>query len=175
MRIERRSFLEALIAVPSAGLLQSRDRGLPAIGLQLFTIQSELDKDFDRTLDRVAAMGYREVEFAGYSGHSAQQVRSALRASGLVGPSNHTNWATLGERWTGVVETAQSVGHEHLIITALDRALRTQPDIWSRAADQLNRAGDVCRAAGIKLGYHNHLFEFARIDGHPQRAAQPAR
>ena len=78
MEIERRGFLGALITAPFTASLSSRQRHLPSIGIQLNSLQREIDSDFERTLDRVAAMGYREVEFAGFAGRSPQQVRTAL-------------------------------------------------------------------------------------------------
>jgi sugar phosphate isomerase/epimerase len=76
---------------------------------------------------------------------------------------------SLGERWAKFVDAARTIGQKYLVVNSVDRVSRTQPGIWRRAAERLNRAGEVCRAAGLQLGYHNHLFEFSSIEGTSQR------
>jgi sugar phosphate isomerase/epimerase len=170
MLLDRRSFLRTatvpLLAPNVVALAQQR---LTSVGLQLFTVRAELQKDFDETLARVAAIGYKEVEFAGYFGRSPADVRAALRANGLTGISSHVGFNTLGDRWPDVVEAARTVGHEHLVVASVDDVSRTQPNIWPRVAEQFNRAGEVCNAAGIRLAYHNHMFEFASLAGTAKR------
>src|SRR5262249_61863854 len=61
------------------------------VGMQLYTVRVDLEKDFDGTLAKVAAIGYKEVEFAGYFGHTPQQVRAALKAHGLASPAAHVD------------------------------------------------------------------------------------
>jgi sugar phosphate isomerase/epimerase len=129
----------------------------------------------ERTLTRVAAIGYKEVElafvgeFAMGFGRSPQEIQKVLRNNGLDGVSAHVTFESLGDRWPESVDTARTIGQKFLVVNSIDRPLRVQPGIWERASERLNRAGEMCRAAGLRLGYHNHLYEFADIQGTPKR------
>src|SRR5262245_1621197 len=107
--IRRREFLNA-VAGGGLGVLQGRREPLDSPGLQLYTVRSNLEREFEQTLEQVAGMGYREVEFVGYFGRSPQQVRAALKANGLVGISAHSFWNMLGDGWKEVVDTAHQIG-----------------------------------------------------------------
>src|SRR5207244_1411585 len=77
---------------------------LDRIGLQLYTVRGALERDFEGTLDRVAAIGYREVEFAGYYGKTPHEVWVALEKRGLAAPSAHVPFETLKGNWRGALE-----------------------------------------------------------------------
>jgi sugar phosphate isomerase/epimerase len=171
--VDRRSFLKAAVTVPflaRAAVATGQDRVSP-VGLQLYTVRAELQKNFDGTLATVAAVGYREVELAFVEdlARSPQQIRTALRSSGLAGVSSHVRFGALGNRWPEAVDAARAIGQKFIVINSLDAASRVQPDIWQRASERLNRAGEVCRTAGLQLAYHNHLFEFASLQGTSKR------
>jgi sugar phosphate isomerase/epimerase len=178
MSTSRRSFLGAGAAAAAAAAAGTRRiltrawsdvlraESLKAIGLQLYTVRTELAKDFDGALAGVAAAGFKEVEFAGYFDHSPQQVRDSLRRHGLAAPSAHVDYASLGDKWPAVIDAAHAIGHQYLVNPFLDEDLRKQPDVWKRVAASFNRAGELSRKAGIQFAYHNHHFEFvATSDG----------
>ena len=169
--LDRRSFLGAAVLGPllPRGIMALTEQGIGPVGLQLYTVRASLQKDFDGTLAKVAAIGYKEVEFAGYFNRSPGDVRASLAKAGLIGVSSHVPFASLGDQWPGVVDSARTIGLRHLVVVSIDEASRAQPGIWQRAAEQFNRAGEVCKAAGIKLAYHNHLFEFAYPAGATKR------
>lgn len=96
-------------------------------------------------------------------------MRAALRTNGLTGVSSHISFGALGDQLPGIVDAARTIGHQYLVVVTIDEAYRAQPGIWQRAAEQFNRAGEVCKAAGITLAYHNHLFEFANSAGSTKR------
>jgi hypothetical protein len=81
--MQRRDALRLLstLALASSFSARAAERKIKSIGLQLYTVRAALEADFDTTLARVAAIGYREVEFAGYFGRSAQEVRDKLCAA----------------------------------------------------------------------------------------------
>jgi len=100
--MDRRGFLGTITAatllsrrLASAGNGQTIER----IGLQLYTVRDALKRDFDGTLAQVAAVGYREVEFAGYFDHSYGDVRATLERHGLASPSAHFDYKYLGDKW----------------------------------------------------------------------------
>lgn len=160
MRIDRRSFIKAAAAVPFLLQVQPSGRRISPIGVQLYTIRKEVEKDFEGALARVAAVGYREVEFAGYFDRSPREVRALLEKHGLAGVSAHVGYGSLGEKWPAVIDAALAIGHKFLIVPSIDGASRKEPDSWQRIAERFNRAGEACKAAGIQFAYHNHEFEF---------------
>lgn len=161
----RRDALRLLGALALSRVALARNpRGkIASIGLQLYTVRAALGADFDATLARVAAIGYREVEFAGYFGRTAQQVRASLQRAGLSAPSAHIPLDAIGNGWQGVIENALSIGHRYLIVASADGV--TDIDAYRRIAERFNHAGEVAKKAGIRLGYHNHDVEFAPLAG----------
>jgi sugar phosphate isomerase/epimerase len=168
MRYHRREFL----GVAGAGLasLALRPPGREAdrikrIGVQLYTVRDAMKSDFEGTLARVAAIGYREVEFAGYFGHTAAQLRGILHQSGLDAPSAHIGIESLGDEWGKTLDDAHTAGHRYLVVAWLDEVDRKDLDAYRRVAERFNRAGVTAAQAGIRLAYHNHEFEFAPMEG----------
>ena len=166
--MDRRTFLGTMTA---ATLLTRRlgfaadDHKIEKIGLQLYTVRDLMKQDFDGTLSKVAAIGYKEVEFAGYFDHSPKDVRAAVDRHGLTAPSAHIDYKSLGEKFPEVIEAAKVVGHEYLVNPWIDEEIRKQPDGWKHAAETFNRAGEACKKAGIQFAYHNHWFEFLPVNG----------
>jgi len=124
-----------------------------------------MKQDFDGTLAKVAAIGYKEVEFAGYFDHSPKDVRAAVDRHGVTAPSAHIDYKSLGEKFPEVIEAAKVVGHEYLVNPWIEEEIRKQPDGWKHAAETFNRAGEACKKAGIQFAYHNHWFEFLPVNG----------
>jgi sugar phosphate isomerase/epimerase len=135
------------------------------IGVQLYTVRKAMALDFDGTLAKVAAVGYREVEFAGYFGRAPKGVKESLDHAGLVSPSAHFDYCYLGDKWPSVLDSANVIGQQYIVCPWIDENIRTEPGSWQRAAEMFNRAGEVARKAGIQFAYHNHWFEFEPVDG----------
>lgn len=164
--MDRRLILQGLLAAGFAG--RSGAGTAPRIaspGLQLYTVRSELARDFRGTLARVAALGYREVEFAGYFDRPAQTVRSVLDELGLVAPSAHVGEGLFGQDAQRIVDDALTIGHRHLVLAWVPPEQWRDLDGWKRRAQAFNRAGELCRRAGLQFCYHNHHFEFAVLQG----------
>jgi sugar phosphate isomerase/epimerase len=160
MALDRRRFIATVGAA-----LMVRPRifaaTIPRVGAQLYTVRTLLEKDFEATLAAVAALGYAEVEFAGYFKHTPGQVRDALQRHRLTAPSGHIDYPSLtGDAWARALDTARTIGHKYLVNAWVDESIRNQPDAWKRIADTYNKAGEASRAAGIQFAYHNHQFEF---------------
>ena len=165
----RRRFLATLAAVAAASGVGARAAPaatrLTRIGVQLYTVRDLLQRDFEGTLARLAAIGFREVEFAGYHGRSPQAVRAALDTAGLDAPSGHVPIEAARNNWPRVLEAAHVARHQYLVVAWLPEEERGTLDGYRAAADLFNRAGEQARAAGIRFAYHNHDFEFARKEG----------
>src|SRR3989442_1271533 len=98
--MERRDFVRTVGAATLGQVLQPRAPSpnpraplhtLDRIGLQLYTVRHEMQKDVEGAIARVAATGYREVEFSGYFGRTARQLRALLDHHGLSSPSAHVS------------------------------------------------------------------------------------
>jgi sugar phosphate isomerase/epimerase len=132
--------------------------------LQLYTLREEMPKDFEGTIAKVAATGYKEVEFAGYFNHSPQDVRAIVDKNGLKAPSTHIPYDIVESKWSETLEVAHTIGHEYIVCPWMDEKQRTAEG-WKRAAELFNKAGEASQKAGIQFCYHNHSFEFAPVDG----------
>jgi len=159
--LDRRTFLGTL----GAAVVAARPvfgASIKRVGMQLYTVRAELEKDFDGTLAKVAAIGYKEVEFAGYFNHTPQQVREALKKHGLTSPAAHIDYPTVNDaaKWAKTLDDAKTIGQKYLVNPWIDEPLRNQPDFWKRAADTYNTAGAAAKKHGIQFCYHNHNFEF---------------
>ena len=170
MPLNRRSFLGCVgagVAAAAAGgtRLFAQTRRIERLGMQLYTVRDAMAKDFDGTLAKVAALGYKEVEFAGYFDKSPQDVKAALVKHGLTSPSTHVGYDLLGEKFAQVIEDSGVIGHEFIVNPWIDETIRNQPGAWKRAAETFNRAGEASKKAGIQFAYHNHHFEFVPVEG----------
>jgi sugar phosphate isomerase/epimerase len=165
----RRSFLStcgaALLGAACSRVTNRPERRLDRIGVQLYTVRRDLARDFEGTLGRIAEIGYDEVEFAGYHDKQPSEVRAVLARLGLSAPSSHVPIEMFRSNADGVIAAAKQVGHRYLVVPWLNPAERRTIDDYRRVADDLNRFGEKVRAAGMQLGYHNHDFELAPIDG----------
>lgn len=167
-RISRRKFLansallSAAVSTPLASLAQGRR--VENAGLQLYTLRNEMARNFEGTLARVAALGYKEMEFAGYFNRTPAVVRQILDRYGLTSPAAHIQLQALRDDLDGEIERAAILGQKYIVVPILPADQRSIAD-YQRAADDINRAGEAAKAVGIKLGYHNHSFEFELTDG----------
>ena len=167
---DRRSFLStcgaALLGAACSRVGNSpSDRRLERIGVQLYTVRRDLARDFEGTLTRIAGIGYREVEFAGYHGKSPSEVRALLARLGLAAPASHVSLDAFRRETDNVLAASKEVGHQYLVVPWLDVGERRSLDDYRRIAEELNRIGEKVRAAGMQLGYHNHDFELVAIEG----------
>jgi len=163
--MKRRTFIETSVA--AAALYAARPswaaettHEIKRVGLQLYTVRSEMPKDFEGTIAKVAATGYKEVEFAGYFKHSPKDVRAILDKNGLTAPSAHIAYDVVESKWPETLEASHVVGHKYIVCPWLDEKQRNA-DGWKGAAELFNKAGEASQKAGIQFCYHNHSFEFA--------------
>lgn len=163
--IDRRTFITAMSTAAVTGV-RLHAKKIERVGMQLYTVRADMEKDFDGTLAKVAAIGYKEVEFAGYFKRSPKEVRESLKRHGLTSPATHVDYPSLAaDKLPAVLESAKAIGHQYLVNPWIDESLRKEPDIWKRVAETFNRAGEMSRKAGLQFAYHNHHFEFAPVDG----------
>jgi sugar phosphate isomerase/epimerase len=167
--MDRRSFLGTVTA---ATLMSRRlgwaanDHKIEKIGVQLYTVRDDMKKDFEGTIGKVAAIGYKEVEFAGYFDRSPAAVRAVLDRNGLTSPATHVDYDSLSpQKWPQVIAASKVMGHEYIVNPWVDEEIRKQPDSWKHVAETFNRASRASQDAGIQFAYHNHWFEFIPVNG----------
>jgi sugar phosphate isomerase/epimerase len=170
MRETRRTAVQLLaasaLALPSASVGARRsDARVEPIGLQLYTVRDVLGIAFGGTLARIAAIGYREVEFAGYFGRTPVQVRESLDRAGLAAPSAHVGLQALTSDLPRTLDAAHAIGHRYLVLPWLDEPARRTLDDYRRIADALNTAAEAARQAAVRIAYHNHDFELVPLEG----------
>ncbi len=169
--MNRRTFLETATTVTAATLLTSKvgwaasEHKIENLGVQLYTVRDQMKVSFYETLAKVASIGYKEVEFAGYFGLTPKQVRDALQNNHLTAPSTHVQYDELDDKFPAVIEASKTIGLKYIVCPWIPEELRKSPDIWKQAADKFNRCGEATKQAGIQFAYHNHWFEFLPVDG----------
>ncbi len=169
MRLDRRHLLvagAALTTACAAGPLVSAQGTRKAIGLQLYTVRTLFTADPIGTLEQVAAIGYREVEYGGggYEKLDHAALRKAMDRLGLTSPSIHVGYDMLANDFASVVTMARTLGADTVIIPYMDEKQRTA-DAWRRAIDGFNRFAAELHKAGLGFAYHNHDFEFTEKVG----------
>jgi sugar phosphate isomerase/epimerase len=136
------------------------EHGIKAVGVQLYTVRDAMKSDFDGTIAKVAQIGYKEVEFAGYFDHSPKDISALLKKNGLTSPSCHVPYDTVENKWSEQLEASHIIGHKFIVCPWIDPKQRLEPDGYKRAADLFQKAGEASKKAGIQFAYHNHTFEF---------------
>lgn len=168
--MDRRTFVKtAGTAAVAAGLpgtpeLLRRDR-LDKIGLELYTVRDLMKASVERTLSQVAAIGYREVEFAGYFNRPPRAIKQLLDDNGLGSPAAHIGLDALRGPWNRTLSDASEIGHKWLVIASTSDADRNTPEAIKRTADLIHKAADDAKFYKIRLAYHNHDVEFQQVGG----------
>jgi sugar phosphate isomerase/epimerase len=141
---------------------------LDRIGLELFAVRNAMQKDPERTLAAIRAIGYTDVELLwsfGNFGRTTAQVKAALAKEGLRAPSAHISAATIFVGWERSIDTAKELGHDYLFVPVWTPETERSIDDWTEWADKFNAAGAVARRSGLWLGFHNEAQHMKPIDG----------
>jgi sugar phosphate isomerase/epimerase len=162
--VNRREFIEvaALAPLTSAVPRMPASYRLDRIGLQLYTVRTLMETSVPLTLEMVAKVGYREVEFAGYFGARPAQLRRWLDDLGLSAPAAHV--PVLDGNLDQLFDAAAELGHRYLVQASLSLQKRVSADSFRKVAAALNSAGEQAGRRGLRVAYHNHDFEFSRRD-----------
>jgi len=174
--ISRREFLKhstlatlaASAAQPTAALLAAPGYGgktIP-IGLQLYSVRKECAQDLAGTVAKVAKLGYKGVEFAGYYDRDAKTLRQMLDDAGLKCCGTHIKIDTLlGDQLPQTIEFNQTLGNRFLIVPGLSASYTKSRQAWQKTANLFNELADKVKPHGMRVGYHNHTIEFKELDG----------
>jgi len=175
--IARREFLATgtLAALGMASSRLSKAEADPSwFGVQLYVLREMLAKDFDGTLAKVSGVGIRKIEFAGFYGRTAKQVRTALSNAGLVASGAHCLQASMPvDDVRRMIDFCREVGMPYMIaatpsIRPESKAASRNPfdrielEDWRWSAQHFNAMGALVRDAGMRFAYHNHNIEAQR-------------
>ena len=151
--------LAGLAALPLGGC--AARVGARPLGLQLYTLRELFAADPVRTLEQVAAIGYREVEFGGggYDRMDHAMLRQAMDRLGLTSPSIHVGFDLLAGDFDGSVRMAKTLGADTIVLPWLAETHRTAEG-WKAVRANLNPWAERLKANGLGFAYHNHDFEF---------------
>lgn len=185
MTTSRRHFLKAGGLSVAALAIGSRSSFASPVaneylGLQLYSVRDDMDKDAAGTLKLLAAQGWKNVEHANYHNrkfynYSPADFKKYLDSLGMKMPSGHVvmkpgdydfSKNDFSDAWKATVEDAAIAGQSYLVSPWLDESLRKNMSDFKRYMEVFNKSGELCKKSGMKFGYHNHDFEFtAKLDG----------
>lgn len=133
------------------------------VGLQLYSVRDAMEKDMEATLKAVKEMGYDYVEFAGYFGKTAEEVKALLDKYGLKAISVHQATDLFEKEGKAAVDYLNTIGVEYSAIPWYDK--NELYNNWDETVKKFAEVSKLLKAGGIQLMYHNHDFEFVKVDG----------
>jgi sugar phosphate isomerase/epimerase len=132
------------------------------VGLQLYSLRVECQTDLPGMLAAVSQIGYQGVEFAGYHGRSAMELRKMLDDNGLVACGTHTPYESIqGDKLKETIAFNSIIGNRFLIVPWMDEAKSTQE--WLDRAKLFNEVAEKVKPYGMWVGYHAHSHDFHKI------------
>ena len=132
------------------------------LGLQLYSVREDLEKDFFGTLEKVKALGYEGCEFAGTYGKTAEEIRNKCSELDLVPISAHVAYGDIMQDINATVKMYKEIGCKYIVIPYLPEDLRYGTEKYPEVVENIKIIGKACQENGIVLLYHNHDFEFAK-------------
>ena len=173
--VNRRTFLTTVGLVGAASQLDcassagsvSSTRRLRRVGIQLYTLRDDAERDLERTLGDIAAAGYNDVEMLGSRnnfGMPPARLRAILDRNGLRAPSTHVAGEALDDLDRQLADAA-TIGHQYLVVASLPLGPHPTLDDYRHWADRMNEAGALALTHGVRIGFHNHAGDFTPIDG----------
>jgi len=145
-----------------------------SLAVQLYTVREAVAKDLEATLAQLAGLGYKSIELYGYNGtffgKTTSEFKTILANTGInVLSSHHTTGVgmkgkgTLTDGWDKAIEDIHALGAEYMVCAFLFPNERT-PEIYKSLPAMFEKAASATKAAGIQFAYHNHDFEFEKLD-----------
>jgi sugar phosphate isomerase/epimerase len=179
--ISRRGFLVSAGAGVAAGSMMSTfsfaSTGSIPLGIQLWTVKDEAEKDLEGTMKKLYAIGFREIEFAGFYGKTAAEIAALMKGIGFNLVSMHAGADDIAAKGDSIIADAKTLGVKYLICSSpMSDAAKAKLE-WAKKMDALdagdwklnaalfNKFGKTVKAAGLQFGYHNHHTEFKKFGG----------
>ncbi len=172
MNISRRNMLK--LSAGSAALVLAGVHPVHAakpakkipLGLQLYSVRHDCGKDLPGVLKAVGEMGYDGVEFAGYYGRTAEEIRELLDANGLVCCGTHAQLNTLlGDALPETVKFNKTIGNKYLIVPGMPRERLASVEATKETAKLFTELAAKVKDDGMRVGYHAHGGDFKKMEG----------
>jgi len=169
----RRSFLKNAAFASAGGLIlpgfmkfSDASPKLKNVGIQLYSVRTEMMADATGTLNKLGQIGYQEIESAqsdkgNYYGLAPKEIKKILKDQGMILRSGHTH---IDKNWQKSIDEAAEAGQEYIICSVLPSPGQTIAN-YQKSADMFSQAGEQCKKSGVLFGYHNHESEFETVDG----------
>ena len=135
------------------------------VAVQLYSIRGEVAKDMRASLEKVKAMGYDGVEFAGIGSHTAKEIKDMCEEIGLIPISAHVTFADMRKNPEATLSIYAEIGCKYVAVPYLVPEDRPGAEGWEKTIEDVAMIGKVAKSMGMQLLYHNHDFEFMKIDG----------
>ena len=135
------------------------------VGLQLYSVRDKMEADMEKTLKAVKEMGYDYVEFAGYFGKSAEEVKVLLDEIGLECPSVHQGYEVFIENPEENVKYLKIIGAKYCAVPWMGMEKQKGNPDFEKAVEEINTVAKLLKENGIQMLYHNHDFEFEKFEG----------
>jgi len=175
--MKRREFIQSA-ALATAGMLtvpslvaEAKGKLGKGLGLQLYSLRDIVGSDPKGVLTKVAGFGYKELETYSYRdgkifGLDFSEFCSFAKDKGMKVVSGHYGLDMIkGDTWKKAVEDAKKNGQAYMVVPYIGAEARKTIDQYKQICADLNAAGEVCNAHGVRFGYHNHAFEFETLEG----------
>jgi sugar phosphate isomerase/epimerase len=181
MKTSRRTFIKSgAMALTAAALIPesvfAAKKQMGIVGIQLYSVRDDMEKDPIGSLTQVARMGYKYVEHANYVngkfyGYAPVEFKKVIDGLGLKMISGHTvmgkeHWDEakndFADSWKKTIDDAGTLGQKYVVSPWMDESMRKTYDDFRHYMDIFNKCGELCKKRGMKFGYHNHDFEFSQ-------------
>lgn len=170
MTLNRRNFIGAsgalmllsgCQAIGAPAVIAAPSRKIDKIGIQTYTLREAMGEDFVGTLRMIKEVGYDYVELNGrnFANRSPAELKMILNDIGLPSPITHVDYDSLAHRPEALADAAAALDCKYVILPWVGDDQRSLDDFKAHG-EMLNRAGEVLKASGVQVGYHNHQFEF---------------
>lgn len=134
------------------------------IAVQLYSVRGDMEADFVGTLAKVKGMGYDGVEFAGLFGNAPEQVKHWCDSLGLDAVSAHVPLADMLADVDKVIADYKAIGCEYIVVPYVAEERRPNGELFMQMIEEIKAIGEKASAAGLTLLYHNHDFEFNKLE-----------
>ena len=135
------------------------------IAVQVYSVRHAAKEDLAGTLQKIKDMGYDGVEFAGLYDHSPAEVKQMCQRIGLVPISAHVSFSDMAADPEGVLSQYKEIGCSYVAIPAVGPEYRPGAEKFGELMQLAAKIGKAAKALGMQLLYHNHDFEFTKVDG----------
>jgi sugar phosphate isomerase/epimerase len=174
MKTNRREFIvkgsliaAGTILLPSFTMKKSKMKP----GLQAYSVRKQLTENFEATMKYVSKVGYKYIEGYGLDtdGMFLKKIKAShyahvIKDLGMELKATHCAYCS-ADKAAKMIDAAKATGMDYLIVPSIPSELRHTLDQWKKVADNFNKLGEICKNVGLKFAYHNHSFEFQKMDG----------